>query len=86
MSEPQETIVRLRGKLSGIGGLRGVIQRAPGGEYTPYYEGEYEIVPSQSEQTLETASKKMHDDVVVHEIPYYETTNPSGGYTVIIGG
>lgn len=49
------------------------------------YTGEYVVTPTTEAQTLGTAYKVMTDDVTVHEIPYYETTNPSGGYTVIIG-
>lgn len=49
------------------------------------YGGPYEVTPSTLEQTLPTINKVMALDVTVHEIPYYETTNESGGYTVIIG-
>lgn len=50
------------------------------------YEGAYEVTPeAYNEQTLETANKLLTADVNVKEIPYYETTNPGGGYTVIIG-
>lgn len=51
----------------------------------PKYPGPYEVTPSQSSQTLATAQKAMTSDVTVMEIPYYETTNEAGGYTVIIG-
>lgn len=51
----------------------------------PFYTGAYHVKPSQDEQTLHTAQKVMTGDVTVEEIPYYETTNESGGYTVIIG-
>jgi len=36
-------------------------------------------------QILRTNDKIMTDNVVVEPIPYYETTNDAGGYTVIIG-
>jgi len=36
---------------------------------TPYYDGEYEITPSQSTQTLETAHLKMRSNVVINPIP-----------------
>ena len=50
------------------------------------YEGEYEVTPSATEkQTLNTAQRLMSKDVVVHKIPYYETSNNSGGNTVFIG-
>ena len=52
----------------------------------PNYEGEYEATPNIEEQILPTKNKSMIDDLVIHEIPYFETSNPSGGYTAIIGG
>lgn len=52
----------------------------------PLYDGSYEVSPlARTEVILPTTGKRMEDDVVVLEIPYYETTNESGGYTVIIG-
>lgn len=60
------------------------IIRTAGSEY-PFYTGAYHVTPSQEEQTLYTAQKILTGDVTVEEIPYYETTNESGGYTVIIG-
>lgn len=51
------------------------------------YDGPYEVIPmANSEVTLATEGKKMKDDVLVLEVPYYETSNLSGGYTVYIGG
>lgn len=52
----------------------------------PNYEGEYAATPTVEEQILPTKNKSMLDDFVIHEIPYYKTSNPSGGYTAIIGG
>lgn len=50
------------------------------------YEGPYEVTPEAANAViLDTNGKKMAKDVVVLKIPYYETTNESGGYTVIIG-
>ena len=50
------------------------------------YEGAYEVTPLPFEaQTLRTKNKLMGDDVVVLEIPYFETSNVSGT-TVYIGG
>ncbi len=52
----------------------------------PLYNGDYEITPQKDgDVTLETGGRGMRGDVVVRAIPYYETTNMSGGYTVIIG-
>ena len=51
----------------------------------PTYDGVYEVVPLPFvDQTLPTSGKVMHDDVVMHEIPYAKTTNESGGFTISI--
>lgn len=50
---------------------------------TPY-DGSYEVTPTSGEQILPTRSKTMRDDLTVHAVPYNETTNDSGGYTVSI--
>lgn len=50
----------------------------------PEYEGPYEVTPMAVEQVLDTSRKMMREDVTVHEVPYHETTNESGGYTVSI--
>lgn len=50
------------------------------------YDGQYETTPlARVDQILRTANKVMLEDVVVKKIPYYETSNDAGGYTVIIG-
>ena len=55
-----------------------------GGEH---YEGPYEVLPLAFDETvLETKDLVMDDDVTVLKIPYYETSNLSGGYTVFIAG
>jgi len=52
----------------------------------PPYEGSYEVSPLVgAEIILPTSGKRLEDDVTILEIPYYETTNEAGGYTVIIG-
>lgn len=67
--------------LTGIVSNKGIIRQR-----IPQYEGVYEVTPVVGvDLLLETANKKMTDDLIVNEIPYFETTNPSGGYTVIIG-
>lgn len=50
---------------------------------TPY-EGLYEVIPTDYEQCLDTSGKVMRDDVTVHKVPYAETSNESGGFTVSI--
>lgn len=52
----------------------------------PAYRGEYDVIPlPRDDIVLPTANRSMSDDVTVRRIPYYETSNPSGGYTAIIG-
>lgn len=51
----------------------------------PPYEGEYEVTPKVTEQTLPTAQKLLEEDVHIKEIPYFEVSNNSGGNTVYIG-
>lgn len=51
------------------------------------YTGTYEVVPDVHQaQVLDTANKLLSNNIKVHKIPQYETSNPSGGYTLIIGG
>ena len=52
---------------------------------TEAYMGEYEITPKPYvSQTLNTANKMMLDDILVFQIPYFETSN-TNGTTVYIG-
>lgn len=51
----------------------------------PLYEGEYEVTPKVSEQTLPTAKKMLTEDLTIKEIPYFSVGNNSGGNTVYIG-
>lgn len=74
----------LTGIISDIDTLVGEIDLPD--EAVNTYEGAYEVTPMAFErQTLDTENKKMLHDVTVYEIPYYLTTNLSGGYTAIIG-
>lgn len=51
-----------------------------------YYDGPYDVTPMPyTTQILHTNNLVMSEDVNVREIPYYETSNPSGGYTATIG-
>lgn len=89
-----EAMGTLHGSLTPVGGLSGVISdivTSLSGTLSldvgavPSYTGDYEITPSFEEQTLYTSGKKMSDDVTVHEIPIVRTSNPQGGWTVLIG-
>ena len=56
------------------------------GESVPKYTGTYEVVPQPwQDVSLETEGKKMEQDVLVHQIPYFETSNTKGT-TAYIGG
>lgn len=50
----------------------------------PLYEGEYEVTPKVSEQTLPTAEKMLTEDVTIKSIPFFNVGNTSGGSTVYI--
>ena len=50
------------------------------------YEGEYEVTPKVTDQTLLTAGKRMADDLIVKKITYSSVGNDSGGYTITFGG
>lgn len=54
--------------------------------YAETYIGPYNVVPSFEEQTLQTKTKVMDDDVTVNPIQVSRTSNPQGGVTVYIGG
>lgn len=59
--------------------------REGGGKY-PYYTGETRVTPKVREETeLLTAKTLVMDNIIVEEIPYYETSNIKG-ITFIIGG
>ena len=48
------------------------------------YEGAYVVIPSTTEQTLDTNKKVLTDDIVIEEIPTFWTQNQTG-MTFIIG-
>ena len=51
-----------------------------------YYDGPYDVIPMpNTTQILPTANLAMSTDINVHEIPYQEVTNLSGGLTATIG-
>lgn len=49
------------------------------------YTGEYAVTPAVTAQTIHTAQKRMTQDMIIREIPYYATSNPQKGETVYIG-
>lgn len=61
------------------------ISEGGGGEY-PIYTGETVVTPKVRESTeLETSNTTLLQNIVVEEIPYYETSNIKG-VTFIVGG
>lgn len=52
----------------------------------PEYEGATVVTPRVEPQSLETRNTVLKRNIDVLAIPYYTTTNLSGGYTAIIGG
>lgn len=43
------------------------------------YDGSYEVIPKANQsQTLETANKLMEEDVLIFEVPYFQTSNEYG--------
>lgn len=50
------------------------------------YNGQYEVTPmAHLDQILRTSNALLLDDITISKIPYAETSNDAGGYTVIIG-
>lgn len=85
-------IPSITGVISSEGTLTGILTTLPGalaGSISREldhndYQGVYEITPRVEAQTINTMDKIMRADVTVNEIPYSETTNPSGGKTINI--
>lgn len=48
------------------------------------YDGAYSVTPTVGGETLPTKEKVMREDLEVRPIPFYETSNNSGGTTVYI--
>lgn len=50
------------------------------------YTGQYIVTPLPDlEQILRTNNKVLKHNIVVEPIPYFQTSNDAGGYTVTIG-
>lgn len=75
----------LTGYLNRAPTLVGVLNINDCADGVPKYPGPYEVTPHSYEQILETAQQMMLDNVTVHEIPYWETSNLSDGLTAYIG-
>lgn len=79
-------IQNIQGNLSKIiSEIEGTISAPPTYSNYHFYEGTYEVIPAaELDITLNTANQILLDNITVKEIPYFETTNDSGGYTVTI--
>ena len=75
---------KLQGSIKADGTLSGLIEKSP--LPVPNYDGIYEITPDQEEHIIPTKGRLLHKDMTIHEIPYQEVSNNSGGVTVTIGG
>lgn len=63
-----------------------LVDDIPYADHHEEYTGEYTVIPIlDDEQVLETNNKVMTDNVTVKPIPVVQTTNPYGGYTIVIG-
>ena len=83
------------GTLSPLGCIEGTLAHVEGAELvgelqagidmSDPYTGDYVVTPlAYISQILPTAGKRMEENVVVLDVPYYETSNPSNGLTVYI--
>ena len=72
----------LKGRIETDRGMTGRIQS---GSSLVLYKGPYDVVPSTEVQVLRTRMQSMKRDITVWAIPYSETSNDKGGYTVTIG-
>lgn len=63
----------------------GEVYRVPNPGQAEYYDGSYIVTPKVEDQVLQTSDKLMSDDVTIKAIPFYSTSNQSGGETIYIG-
>lgn len=70
-------MARLSGVISKPESLQGVLS-IKNVEGAPSYSGETIIVPATFDQTLETKNTIVRDDILVKEIPTFETSNEYG--------
>ena len=77
------TCPSLIGKINLKENLKGTI--IVPSEHYDTYQGSYIVTPHLTSQTLHTSNLVMENDVIILEIPYFETANETGD-TVYIGG
>lgn len=79
-------ILALTGELTDLHTLVGKLTPGTFTENISKYTGVYTVTPTVDLDTiLETTNRKLEGNIIVNKIPYFETTNESGGYTVTIG-
>lgn len=72
------------GGLDISGGLEFEADIDISGRIPEIYRGVTTVIPGLVAQELETANKFLETNIIVEEIPYAQTSNPAGGYTVTI--
>lgn len=70
-------MARLNGFISKPKSLKGILS-IKNVEGAPSYSGETVIIPTTSDQTLATKNTIVRDDILVKEIPTFETSNEYG--------
>jgi len=76
----------ISGTLQGVHSISGTIS-IPESAAAIIYDGENVVIPQVDNSIiLNTENKLLKTDITVEPIPYYQTSNLSGGFTVYIGG
>lgn len=75
--------ITLSGSLSKPQALSATLAMKTIGSDYPTYSGDTVVIPATSEQILETANTIVHDDILVKEIPTFETSNEFGTSFII---
>ena len=70
--------ITLSGSLSKLQTLSGILTLKTVGSSYPDYTGDTVIIPTTSDQLLETSNKIIRDDILVEKIPIFETSNEYG--------
>lgn len=78
--------ITAKGYLSGNITASGALGQTITLEQLPMYDGETEINPDFIGKVLQTAQKKMPDNITVNPIQVESVSNIQGGRTVYIGG
>lgn len=70
--------IALSGRLSNQNSLSATLSMKTIGSDYPEYSGDTVVVPSLSDQMLSTANTIVKTDILVKEIPTFETSNEFG--------